>query len=163
MPVTHVTLGPVHCSRAAALPMMNATLIRGAIVPSQEMTDTIELIASGPAMGDGTIEEQRATMAAMLEGSPLPANLSVNEIRIGGMTADWIAMPNSSDARVVLFLLGGGYVMGSNRTHRELAARIAQAAAARVLVSILTRTDSRLSPHTNTQSANDSFVAKGEV
>jgi epsilon-lactone hydrolase len=105
------------------------------------MTDTIELIASGPAMGDGTIEEQRAAMAAMLESMPLPEGVTVNEIRIGGMTGDWIAMPNSSDGRVVLFLHGGGYVMGSNRTHRELASRIARAAAARVLV-----VDYRLAP-----------------
>jgi epsilon-lactone hydrolase len=105
------------------------------------MTDTIELIASGPAMGDGTIEEQRAAMAAMLESMPLPEDVTVNEIRIGGMTGDWIAMPNSSDGRVVLFLHGGGYVMGSNRTHRELASRIARAAAARVLV-----VDYRLAP-----------------
>lgn len=105
------------------------------------MTDTIELIASGPAMGEGTLEEQRATMAAILESMPLPDNVTVNENRIGSMTADWVAMPNSSDGRVVLFLHGGGYVMGSNRTHRELASRIAQAAAAPVLV-----VDYRLAP-----------------
>jgi acetyl esterase/lipase len=43
-------------------------------------------------------------------------------------------MPNSANGRVVLYLHGGGYVMGSRRTHRELAARIARDAAARVLV-----------------------------
>jgi acetyl esterase/lipase len=50
-------------------------------------------------------------------------------------------MPNSAPDRVLLYLHGGGYVMGSPRTHRELATRIACEAAARVLLL-----DYRLAP-----------------
>ncbi len=103
-------------------------------MPSQELTDFIELIANGPVVTDGTIEEQRASLAAMLEGLPLPEKVTVNEVQVGDMSADWVAMPNSANGRVVLYLHGGGYVMGSRRTHRELASRIALEAAARVLV-----------------------------
>jgi acetyl esterase/lipase len=110
-------------------------------MPSQEMAEMIELIAAGPVVTDGTIEQQRAAMAAMLENMPLPVDVTVDEVRIGGMVADSVAMPGSASERVVLYLHGGGYVMGSNRTHRELASRIARQAAARVLV-----VDYRLAP-----------------
>ena len=101
---------------------------------SQELQQMIELIASRPAIGGASIEEQRAAMEAMLSGLELPENVTVNEVRVGDMMADWVAMPNSANSRVVLYLHGGGYVMGSRRTHRELASRIAREAAARVLV-----------------------------
>ena len=103
-------------------------------MPSQELTRMIELLASRPAVGGGSIQEQRAGMEAMLSGLALPEHVTVNEIRVGDLDADWVAMPNSANNRVVLYLHGGGYVMGSRRTHRELAARIARDAAARVLV-----------------------------
>jgi epsilon-lactone hydrolase len=104
-------------------------------MPSQEMQQTIELIASQPKVGAATsIEEQRAGMEAQLGSAPLPDDVTVNEIRIGALLADWVTMPNSANGRVVLYLHGGGYVMGSRRTHRELAARIARDASARVLV-----------------------------
>ena len=60
--------------------------------------------------------------------------ISVTETRVGDLDADWVTMPNSANGRVVLYLHGGGYVMGSRRTHRELVSRIAREAAARVLV-----------------------------
>ena len=103
-------------------------------MPSQELKQLVEMLASQPAAGGGSIEEQRAGMEAMLGGLPLPEKVTVNAVRVGELDADWVAMPNSANGRVVLYLHGGGYVMGSRRTHRELAARIARDAAARVLV-----------------------------
>jgi len=103
-------------------------------MPSQELTQMIEAMASQPAVGGGSIEEQRAGMEAMLGGLQLPDKVTVNETRVGDLDADWVTMPNSANGRVVLYLHGGGYVMGSRRTHRELASRIAREAAARVLV-----------------------------
>ena len=103
-------------------------------MPSQELKQLVEMLASQPAAGGGNIEAQRAGMEAMLTGLPLPEKVTVNAVRVGELDADWVAMPNSANGRVVLYLHGGGYVMGSRRTHRELAARIARDAAARVLV-----------------------------
>ncbi len=103
-------------------------------MPSQELTQMIEAMASQPAVGGGTIEEQRAGMEAMLGGLQLPEKVTVTETRVGDLDADWVTMPNSANGRVVLYLHGGGYMMGSRRTHRELVSRIAREAAARVLV-----------------------------
>ena len=103
-------------------------------MPSQELKQLIEMFASQPAVGGSSIEAQRGAMEAMLAGLPLPEKVTVNAVRVGELDADWVTMPNSANGRVVLYLHGGGYVMGSRSTHRELAARIARDAAARVLL-----------------------------
>ncbi len=52
-----------------------------------------------------------------------------------------VSTPAANPARVILYLHGGGYVMGSINTHRELGQRLSRAAAARVLLI-----DYRLAP-----------------
>ena len=42
--------------------------------------------------------------------------------------AEWLAPPGVRRNAVVLYLHGGGYVIGSPRSHRHLAAAIARAA-----------------------------------
>jgi acetyl esterase/lipase len=111
------------------------------IVPSQQLQDLCKQLADRPVLAGGTIEEQRAAMESVVGGFPLPKDVVVEDIRVGVTPADWVSMPSSKRSRVVLYLHGGGYVLGSRRTHRELAARIAEAAQARVLVL-----DYRLAP-----------------
>lgn len=103
-------------------------------MPSKELEAMIAAMVAAPSMLDGTIAEQRLQMEAAVGGQPLPEHTEVSEIHIGTLQADWVTLPNSANRRVVLYLHGGGYFMGSRRSHRELAARIAREAAARVLV-----------------------------
>jgi acetyl esterase/lipase len=55
--------------------------------------------------------------------------------------AAWVVAPGAETGRVLLYLHGGGYVVGSINTHRDLAGRLSRAAAARVLLI-----DYRLAP-----------------
>ena len=55
--------------------------------------------------------------------------------------AEWLVPPSARDDVVLLYLHGGGYVIGSPRSHRHLAAALARAARARALVL-----DYRLAP-----------------
>jgi len=104
-------------------------------MPSQEMQRVIAAFAGQPnTLGTTSIAEQRAGMEAQLGSQALPDGVTVEEIRFGALSADWVTLPTSAHGRVVLYLHGGGYVMGSRRTHRELASRIARDASARVLV-----------------------------
>ncbi|MGY2983219.1 monoterpene epsilon-lactone hydrolase [Bradyrhizobium sp. USDA 4508] len=57
----------------------------------------------------------------------------IETFKIGPMTAAWIAPRESSMHRVVLFCHGGGFQVGSIRSHFSLMLRIARASAARVL------------------------------
>ena len=103
-------------------------------MPSPQLEELCKILASQRPIDGADIEATRAGMEAMVGGFPLPPDTRVEEVEAGGSVADWISVPQSDPRRVVLYLHGGGYVLGSRRTHRELAARIASAACARVLV-----------------------------
>lgn len=63
-----------------------------------------------------------------------PAGCDADWLTIGSRPALWLAHSRHCDSRVMLYLHGGGYTIGSNRTHVELAARLAHAARAQVLM-----------------------------
>jgi monoterpene epsilon-lactone hydrolase len=54
-------------------------------------------------------------------------------VNAGGVPAHWLAAPGADAGRVLLFLHGGGFQMGSLRSDGELAARLARASGMRVL------------------------------
>ena len=64
-----------------------------------------------------------------------------NAVDVNGIPGEWVIAPGSDARRAVLYLHGGGYGMGSIRSHRGLAARLSRAAKARVLL-----VDYRLAP-----------------
>jgi epsilon-lactone hydrolase len=75
-------------------------------------------------------------------------------IRVGDMAAEWIVPPEVASDRAILYLHGGGYVMGSIATHRATVARIARAAKARALAI-----DYRLAPEHKFPAAVDDSLA----
>jgi acetyl esterase/lipase len=70
------------------------------------------------------------------------------------MPAEWITSAAVDPSRVILYLHGGGYVVGSLNTHRDLAARLGRASGARVLAI-----DYRLAPEHPHPAAVDDAVA----
>jgi acetyl esterase/lipase len=70
--------------------------------------------------------------------TPLPIGTRIRKAEIPGL---WITAKGASDASVMLYLHGGGFVCGSPRTHRQLAARISASAGMPVLLL-----DYRLAP-----------------
>jgi len=102
-------------------------------MPSQEHEAVVEMVQASPPAA-GTIEDSRAGFDAMLMMTPLPDDASVEEITIEQINADWVSVPESDENRVVLYLHGGGYVIGSNVGYREFASRMARTTRARVLL-----------------------------
>jgi acetyl esterase/lipase len=80
------------------------------------------------------MQERRAGYAR------LPAQLLCQPVNADRVPAQWIRWPGGSD-RVLLYLHGGAYCLGSVHTHRELMGRMAQATGCRVLAL-----DYRLAP-----------------
>ena len=76
-----------------------------------------------------------AMMRAGMEAVALPVadDVTVAPTSVAGMPAEWLAAP-SADDRVILYVHGGGFCLGSLRTHRKLAGDVARAAGARVLL-----------------------------
>ncbi|HKD66506.1 MAG TPA: alpha/beta hydrolase [Candidatus Binataceae bacterium] len=94
----------------------------------QMAIDAMKALATNPSP---TLPEMRAAF----EQNAIPAQPDVKAERIsaGGVDAEWITAPGAAADRVVLYLHGGGYVLGSVKTHRDLIGRISRAAQARVL------------------------------
>ena len=76
------------------------------------------------------------------------------EISANGVRAEWLSPPEEVEARVILYLHGGGYVMGSPRTHRSLIWRIANQAKASAMTI-----DYRLAPEHPFPAALDDALA----
>lgn len=56
----------------------------------------------------------------------LPWNVFLEETSIEGMEAEWLRPQGAPAHRVLLYLHGGGYVLGSPNTHRSLIGALAQ-------------------------------------
>jgi epsilon-lactone hydrolase len=80
-----------------------------------------------------TTQEMRANFEELGKNTPIPADIKQEKVNAGGVPAEWISAPNASADRAVLYLHGGGYVIGSINTHRDLMARISRASGFRVL------------------------------
>jgi acetyl esterase/lipase len=88
--------------------------------------------------GDQPVEARRASMDEL--ALPMGDDVTAASIDVDGMAAEWVVAGADTD-RVVLYLHGGGYVMGSLTTHRKLAGDVSRAVGARVLLL-----DYRLAP-----------------
>ena len=62
----------------------------------------------------------------------LPRGLRVEPARVAGVPCEWLVPRGAVSGRVVLYLHGGGYIGGSIRSMRSLAAWLAQASGSRV-------------------------------
>jgi len=108
---------------------------------SNELQTIIDAFRSRPNMAGLSIGEQRAQMEVNLTQFQLPTDVRCEPVDAGGVPAEWITTPGVNTERVICYLHGGGYVLGSISTHRELACRLSRAASARVLIL-----DYRLAP-----------------
>lgn len=74
--------------------------------------------------------------------------------QIPGIHAEWLVPEGSSSDRALLYLHGGGYVIGSIESHRNLASQIAAAAGCRALII-----DYRLAPENRFPAAVEDAVS----
>ncbi|MEN3298924.1 alpha/beta hydrolase [Pseudonocardia sp.] len=87
---------------------------------------------------DATLEEMRVGFDGMCPEPP--ADATITEGTVGGVRGSWVSVPGSGPTTILHFH-AGGYLIGSPASHRDLAARIARAAGARVFLA-----DYRLAP-----------------
>lgn len=64
---------------------------------------------------------------------PLPDGTVLEPVVAGGVPGEWLRRAGTTRHRVILFLHGGGYCVGSPRSHRRLAALIGLQAGVDVL------------------------------
>lgn len=88
-----------------------------------------------------TLQEARLGYEEMAKMFPLVPDTTTEKIVVNGINAEWISTPNTDKNYVMLYLHGGGYVLGSPNTHRSLVSRLADATKSLVLLL-----DYRLAP-----------------
>jgi acetyl esterase/lipase len=108
---------------------------------------------------DATVEFGTPWLRELQGGGALRSaaqkQVEVSPVDTGGVPAEWVIPRTGLEPRVLAYLHGGAYVIGSPETHRDLAARLALACRARVLV-----VDYRLAPeHRFPAAHDDSFAA----
>lgn len=90
---------------------------------------------------DMPLDAMRAGWDALFSDVTPSVGAASEPVDAGGVTAEWITAPGAEADRVVIYLHGGGYVMGSVNSHRDICERYSAAASARVLAL-----DYRLAP-----------------
>ncbi len=121
---------------------------------SQQIQTIVQTLRSMPRLDQLSIQEQRAAMEAFAAQFQLPEDVRCEPVDAGGLPAEWIATPGAADERIIYYLHGGGYAIGSIKTHRELISRLSRAAGARALAI-----DYRLAPEHPFPAALDDATA----
>jgi len=99
-----------------------------------------------------TLAQRRAGMEKL--AFKAADDIASENVTVAGCAAEWVKAPGGQTGRAILYLHGGGYVMGSPNTHRSLAGEISRAAQAAVLL-----VDYRLAPEHPCPAAVEDGVA----
>jgi acetyl esterase/lipase len=105
------------------------------------LDEVIALLTSRLRLENPSIEEMRQGFELLGQKFAASASVRTETVDANGVPAEWVTAAGTEAARTILYLHGGGYVIGSPSTHRGLAERLSKAAGARVLVI-----DYRLAP-----------------
>jgi acetyl esterase/lipase len=120
---------------------------------SAELKMVIDMLRSSPILADAPIEELRSGMEMMATTMPPPADVKYEAVDAGGVPAEWTTAQTAQAGRVLVYLHGGGYNIGSVRTHRMLTGALSRAARLPVL-----SVDYRLAPENRFPAAVDDAV-----
>ena len=108
---------------------------------SPQLQMIVDVLRSRPPEAELSIEESRGEFEVVASHFQPAEDVRCEPVDAGGVPAEWISTPEAVDERVIYYLHGGAYVMGSINTHREMVSRLSRAARARALAI-----DYRLAP-----------------
>ena len=121
---------------------------------AQELESIITMLrTSGPDLA-APPPEARENFEAMLAGIPVGEDVVFDTATVGGVPARWSTTPGASKERVLLYLHGGGYLLGSSLGYRPLFSALARDAGARGLAL-----DYRLAPESPFPAAVEDAVS----
>jgi len=121
---------------------------------AQEREALIQMLRSGGPDLAAPLPQARENFEAMFAGMPIPDDVTFEATTIAGLPARWSTTPGASKDRVLLYLHGGGYLLGSSLAYRPLYSALGRAAGARGLC-----VDYRLAPEDPFPAAVDDALA----
>jgi acetyl esterase/lipase len=112
-------------------------------------------LEAGGVTGPPDLAMLRAADAISGDVTVPPEGVSYAPATVGGVPGVWVEPGEADPQRTILYLHGGGYVVGSSDTHAKLAGHLAVAAGARAFVA-----DYRLAPeHPHPAALDDALAA----
>jgi monoterpene epsilon-lactone hydrolase len=91
---------------------------------SAALQAVIDQLRANPIPADADL----AVLCAAFPDAPAPEGTRVTSVEAGGIRGEWVVADHAAPDRRLLYLHGGGYVICSPATHRDLAGRLSQAA-----------------------------------
>lgn len=92
------------------------------------------LLVQNPIIKPGaSLEDMRKGLDAMGKATPRLTDVSAAIADAGGISGEWLTPAGGDTHSVILYLHGGGYLLGSVDSHRALLERLAKASGRRVL------------------------------
>lgn len=118
---------------------------------ASEIEELITQLKANPL--GGTLDEMRAQFDGM--ASPVADDVDVKAIDAAGVPCELHTPPGADTSRIIMYVHGGGYVIGSLSSHRAVVAELARAAGCQALA-----VDYRLAPeHVYPAAVDDSICA----
>ncbi len=114
-----------------------------------------QLLAATPVAEPGAPPQVlRESMDKVMEQFPPPEGTVITPETLGGVAGESVLAPGAGDKEAVLYFHGGGYVIGSPRTHRTLTGKLSQTSDA-----VVKAIDYRLAPENPFPAALDDALA----
>jgi epsilon-lactone hydrolase len=121
---------------------------------TKEREAVLAFLKANDAPADQNLSGQRARMDSLAAFFPVPDGTEVEPASVGGVKGEWVRARRARRDATLLYLHGGGYVVGSPASHRHLAAAIGEAAGVAVFSA-----DYRLAPEHPFPAAVEDAVA----
>lgn len=100
----------------------------GAPIPQALMRAVVHRAVRRQLRTSITVERRRRNIELLATMQRLPPGARIRSTRLSAVPAEHVELPGLYSRRVLLYLHGGGYTIGSPRTHRALVAHLAAAA-----------------------------------
>lgn len=114
----------------------------------------LAFLKQNEAAENPSLAEQRARLDSLAEFFPVPEGTEIEPATVGGVAGEWVRGRRARRDAAVLYLHGGGYVVGSPKSHRHLAAALSEASGLSLFVP-----DYRLAPEHPFPAALEDSVA----
>ncbi|MGA2713695.1 MAG: alpha/beta hydrolase [Bryobacteraceae bacterium] len=112
------------------------------------------VLAADKAKFAGDLDQIRRAFEEMLTKFPPAPGVTFERETAGGVPASWCIPPDAVQGRVLLYLHGGGYVVGSARAYQPMVSRLASRLRTRALIP-----DYRLAPENPFPAALEDAIA----
>src|SRR5260370_12495989 len=120
----------------------------------QQLAAILEMRVQTPIPANATQAEMRAWVEDFASHLLVAENVQIKRVKCGPCDGDLILPAGGDASRLIIFYHGGGFFLGSSRTHRVIASNLARVAGSAVLVP-----DYRLAPENPAPAAHDDAFA----